>query len=383
MQPDIHANKPQDRRTKMKRQEMSLRRKPEHLIYTAIPTSEQLNGVTTSLEEYGSYSAWTASAMCILPVRLVGNPMNQKNIRSLFCCLALILCMSACTKSTPSNNPVPNPGPDSLQPSSPPQPDNLRPGLYYILYNPANHAKLVQYYEYNASSQLAAIHSCNYDTSFVYNGAVADSFTITLNLSGTQAPPSSYDIVFQYHFSPAGGTREHHLLQYDAQNRITLDSISDGTNSTVKSRFHFIYGNGENVTVSHINLNSVFSDTGQVVSVDTLNIDTENVSYWLNYKNISGGSTEYDFTPSSFSNPVYFESLSKSMALTFLVHGYGDLRSKNLPGEKLLFDIINNITSDSHFTWMTDSTGRVVSGTTRSGPTGPIVEYTYYTYIKN
>ena len=300
-----------------------------------------------------------------------------------FLCLS-IFCFFGCAKSTTPDNPVTPP--PIVTPVQPSQPVTVLPGTYYTLYSPGSHVKQVQYYAYNTSNQLTAIRIYGYDSSSLTNGPITDSISIGVNYSGQQTSPSSYDIIFQYHFSPTGGTREHHILQYDAQNRIVLDSISDGDNSTNQSRLLFNYIEPNIVTCKHIDLYDIYSNT-VVASVDSLNIDSENISYWLNYRNVNGGSKEYDFKFSEYSNPVYNESFAKGIGLSLVVFGYGDFRSKHLPKEKLLFSVstgiinYNNFISDLYYTWTSDSTGRVVLGAGRAGLTGPVVEYTYYTYV--
>jgi hypothetical protein len=296
-----------------------------------------------------------------------------KNTAAFYCLGLIILFFSSCTKSDTTTNTTPPPAPPVV-----PGPQGS-----YSLYEPGIHVKQVQYFEYNASNQLAVVRSITHDSSSPSYGAagVTDSFSITLNLTGTTAPPSSYDIVYQYHYLPPGGTNEHHELEYDAQNRVIRDSISDGTNMTNPSAIHFRYGAGGNPYCEHFNWGAYIYDTGIVVSTDTLQIDSENISYWMNIRNTDGYYLENDYTPSEYSNPLYNDLFAKGMGLALVVQHFSDFRSKNLPHLILQFPWHSNPV-DFLYTWNTDSTGRVVSGYSRSGleGTGPVMEIINYTY---
>ena len=293
--------------------------------------------------------------------------MVKNTLRYFYGIGLLLLFVSACTKSDPNPPPPPDPG---IQGS-------------YTVYNPGNHVKKVQYFEYDASNQLAAVHGYTYDTSDVSNGVdgIVDSFTLRISLSGTTAPPPSYDIVYQFHYSEPGGTSEHHLLEYDGQNRVIRDSISDGTNNTNQTSYHIRYGPDGNPWCDNLYWNSMVSDSAIVSSLDTLVIENENVGYRLFIHYVNYDSWVYNYISSDYPNPLYSEPFAKSMALTLVIHNFSDFRSKNLPHRADI--ILQNYTPTTLiYTWTTDDKGRVVSGYSRSGigGTGPLVEMIYYTY---
>ena len=142
------------------------------------------------------------------------------------------------------------------------------------LYLALVHSKAVEYFTYNKQSRLIGIRGYNYDTST--GTPVIDSFLVSLTLDASPNPPATYDEKLYSHGAPPAGSSSHHILFYDAQSRVTIDSItvSDKNLFTVG---HYLYDDLGNTTAQRLNGDPLIPDSYHVNEIDTMNIQNENL----------------------------------------------------------------------------------------------------------
>ena len=245
------------------------------------------------------------------------------------------------------------------------------------LYLPQSHVKGVEYFVYDDQLHLTTLRGYNYDSS---SGTPAvDSLTIhyTLNADGL---PTTFDETYYLQGDPPAGKSEHHELFYDAQNRLTLDSItaSDVDDFSVQ---HFRYDNAGNTIIQWLSGDPATPGSYTVYQIDTMNIQSENLATDINYT-ASDGNFNYLYTRSysSHLNPVYNAVRANGIGC-YLVFNNSviDFRSKYLPAQ--FNSQGNGIPSFTlNYLWSVDATGSVVRGVGTDKNSGLIQEIFSFTY---
>ncbi len=263
--------------------------------------------------------------------------------------LILAICFFSCSKSSSTPPPVTPPEQDSLLNS-------------YSIYYPQGHIRFRQNYFYDSVSQLAGIRAYRYDSSVSL--PKTDSFSVVLTLSDPSVPPFSYEFI-----NYSAGSTEHHLLFYDNQKRMTLDSMVS-TTGTDYYNLHASYDN---------NGNSIYNWFGiGVDQIDTMYIANENIIHEIIYSHDNFYWWRV-FTPGPRKSPLFQEELANSLGCLLYVKGLGDYRSENLPSQ-MQDTVVGYGSRDYHYAWSTDAVGRVVEGTA-SDTDGHIQEM--YSFIYN
>jgi hypothetical protein len=277
---------------------------------------------------------------------------------------AVLFTIFSCNKT---NSPVPpvTPAGDSLLKS-------------FSMYSPQAHAKLIETFSYNGSSQLAGIHGYSYDTS---SGTPSiDSAFISFAMTDTVTPPAAYDLAFHNDGDNPADVKEHHLVFYDNQKRVIRDSIASSSRNLYLVQ-HYIYDDLGNTTIQWLYPDAVAPGGYTINQVDTMFIQGDNIFTDILYSAVDG--SFYHLFTSSYSthiNPLYNPSLSNSLGCLLVFNNIGgDYRSINLPDQHT--DQENGSPSITlNYVWTTDSAGRVVQGIgtdNSSGLTGLIYNFTY------
>jgi hypothetical protein len=268
----------------------------------------------------------------------------------------------SCNK-TNSPNPIP-----SIQDSLPKS---------FSLYLPQLHSKAVEMFGYDAQTQLATIHAYSYDSS---GGApVIDSFFISFILTAVINPPSAYDEVYHYQGDAPAGESEHHTLFYDAQNRVTIDSITAATTSSFAVQ-HYLYDNNGNTTIQWLFGDPQTPGSYAINQIDTMFVQNESILTDINYT-VPGGTLNHLFTRSysAHVNPLYNTTLANSLGCLMVFNNFFDFRSKYLPTQ--FIDQENgSSTVTINYLWMTDATGSVVKGTGTDAGNGSPQQIYSFTY---
>jgi hypothetical protein len=277
-------------------------------------------------------------------------------------CIALILGFFSCVK-TGSPDPVIPPPPD------PPLTDGLVKSL--TTYLAGARSKTVQQFSYDQNQLLTGMRSYTYDSLF---DPYVDSMSVTLGSWQSGKPPVFYDVLYRYHWAPASGLSEHHLLFYDNQNRIIRDSIADGTNGNNSNTVVYTY---DDVAGSVMGKNTVYLNgsppTVQVNGTDSFLIESENITYHVRYES-QVYDQESDVIYSTTPNPLYNEIFAKSVGIILTFQSFGNFRNKDMPGHALFIDPSFNALT-FNYRWAMDAKGRVVSGIGEAG--SQLYEYAY------
>ena len=283
--------------------------------------------------------------------------------------LAVILfSVFSCTRTS---NPAPV--------TSPPVTDSTDSLLKsYTIYSPGVHILQIQIFSYDSHSQLAALHSYSYDSST--GTPFIDSFSVVFALTGSATPPTSYDILYQYHWAPPGGLLEHHELYYDSLSRVVRDSIAAGNNGTNLTSVHFYY---DSINTVGQNLGYDTTSGNQVIvgQTDTFQIQSANIVYDLCYAQPGYSFLHlYNYQFTTNANPLYNQTLANSLGCTLVFHGFSDFRSKNLPSGAEKVDGVSPGVG-WNYSWTTDSIGRVIQGvavgSSTQGSTQQIYSFKY------
>jgi hypothetical protein len=286
----------------------------------------------------------------------------MKNRIQLFFISLLALVFFSCTKTS-----TPNLGPafqDSL-PNS------------FSLYLPQLHSKGVEMFGYDAQTQLATINAYSYDTS---SGTPAiDSFFVSFTLGSVGVPPSAFDEIYHFQGDPPAGESEHHVLFYDTQNRVILDSITASTTSNFAVQ-HYLYDINGNTTVQWLFGDPQTPGSYAISQIDTMFIQSENILTDINYS-FTDGTLNHLFTRnySSHVNPLYNPALANSLGCLLVFNNFFDFRSKNLPTQFTDQENGSPIVTINYL-WSTDATGSVIKGVGTNAADGTILQIYSYTY---
>jgi hypothetical protein len=286
----------------------------------------------------------------------------MKNRIQLFFISLLALVFFSCTKTS-----SPNLGP-AIQDSLPNS---------FSLYLPQVHTKGVEMFSYQAQTQLVAINAYSYDTS---GGTPAiDSFFVSFTLGTVGVPPSAYDEIYHFQGDPPAGESEHHVLVYDAQNRVIMDSITLSTTGNFAVQ-HYLYDNNGNTTVQWLFGDPQTPGSYAISQIDSMFIQSENIMIDINYS-FSDGTLNHLFTRnySSHNNPLYNPALANSLGCLLVFNNFFDFRSKNLPTQ--FTDQENSSPAVTiNYLWSTDATGSVIKGVGTNATDGTILQVYNYTY---
>jgi hypothetical protein len=234
-------------------------------------------------------------------------------------------------------------------------------------YFTASQGRVVTTLQYNAAQQIAHFSWYEYDTS----GGVAnqDSVGYDFAINTTTNLPSSYTMT-GWESSLSNSYVETHDLFYDGQGRLVKDTAITGQNNPGDSAANYFSYTANRIIVREYSMyayDTVNLTTGWgCTTVDTINLVNGNIVDQEEYdQNGADWILNYSYTINGFSNyanPLYNQNFSNSIAALFLDANLMDCLSKNL-------------TSDDGVHWITDPSGKVISG---SAPTGETAVYTYY-----
>jgi hypothetical protein len=157
---------------------------------------------------------------------------------------------------------------------------------------------------------------------------------------------------------------EKHVLTYDNQNRVILDSMTENNTSGYSPMgAHFSYSS------DLILVNIYYAGQADYTRQDSIFLDVNENWYYRSeyYYDGTNWSKEFSYSLSAdrkFAHPFYNTNLSKSLGAFAVYSNIADLLSKNLTNSANLLPM----------TWITDARGRVISGTNAQGV---LVKYTY------
>lgn len=255
----------------------------------------------------------------------------------------------SCTKSTDTNNPQ---QPDSTQGK---RVVSVTEDL--VSYGTQS---IYSQFSYDQNNKLASML-----TRIAVNPGL-DTFLMTFNFSGANNLPASYDYTW-YRVTNSTNAVEHHVLLYDDQERLSLDSMEYGT-TTSGSEVYLInrkysYSTTSVVAQSYTNnyetIPRIYGPS--VLSVDSMYLSNGNmiqdVIYYLGGDTPAVYSNHY-YTPTDYKNPLYQKDISTSLGM-LLCHNsgsdyfLGDFLSPNFSSP---WGTTNNLYTVSY---ATDSTGNI------------------------
>ncbi len=244
--------------------------------------------------------------------------------------------------------------------------------------------KTVRNFTYDQNQELGAVHTHTYDT--LGGQAFLDTSLITYPSSSPTTPPASYDITWVMgSVNPVQGASEHHLLSYDAQNRIVKDSISSKTdisNPTPKLyTTNFIYANS-NIIAQYLYQNPSGPDINSMVSLDTFMLSNGNLGNTIQY-NVQPGDTSFyrsdGYLFSNSKNPLYETTLANRLGAVLRFNNIGDFISPYLMSQWTM-NLAGNNQFTRNYTWVTDSEGRIVQGFGTDKVSGQVTDYWTFQY---
>jgi hypothetical protein len=259
-------------------------------------------------------------------------------------------------------------------PDTPPVQDSL-PKIFSISL-PQSHEKIVEMFVYDKQSQLASIQAYSFDSSGT--SPVIDSFLVSFSVTTNSQPPLAYDETYHFQGDPAAGETEHHILTYDPQNRVTIDSISAATTNNFSSQ-HYQYDNLGNTSVQWFFGDPMTPGSYTVSQIDTMNVQNESIATDVNYS-VTDGTRNHLFTRSysTHINPLYNTALANSLGCLMVFNNFLDFRSKYLPSRFIDQEDSSPIVT-TNYLWTTDATGSVVKGVGSDASSGTVLQI--YTFV--
>ena len=263
-----------------------------------------------------------------------------------FFCLIFLL---SCTKSTNNNNPQQT---DSTQSKR----------VISVTENHVSYFANSMYtqFSYDQNTQIASM------LTRVSVSQGLDTFLMSFSPSGANTPPAFYDYTW-YRATNSSDAVEHHVLVYDDQKRLILDSMEYGT-STNGSEVYLIntkysydagYIAAEYYTNNYETLPRIYGPS--TLSVDTMYLTngnlTQDIIYYLGGDTPAVYSNTY-FTSTTYKNPLYQKDISGSLGMLLchnsgLDYFFGDFVSPNYSSR---WGVTNNLYTVSY---VTDSTGNL------------------------
>jgi hypothetical protein len=273
----------------------------------------------------------------------------------LYSFIAVIL--FSCTKSTPAA-PGTNPTPPPVT-TTPPPVVNDTPVKTFSVYDPQQHAKIVETIAYNSYGQLDTIKGNSYDS--LGGTIVVDSFLLSFIQSNPNNPPAGYDVIYHNNGDLPAGEAEHHLLFYDYESRVSLDSLAT-TNTNIFWSQHYFYDGVGNASVQWW-IPDPTAPAGYMISqTDTMYTQGGNILRDINYTTTVGEFNRlFTRTYSTNINPLYSASIANSLGPLLVFNNYGDYRSPNLPSQ-YTDQGAGQLTIMLNYVWTTDSNGKVIQG---------------------
>lgn len=230
-------------------------------------------------------------------------------------------------------------------------------------YNAADHILQIDSFTYDTGGQIAVYQSWTFDSTA--NPILTDSDYYRFSFPSGSLFPNAY-IHSWYDKGIASAGTESHLLYYDSQNRLQKDSLSEGLYDS-----HLVVNYGYSN-----NFNSIISGEPPQMNSSFVELDT----FYLSAGNITVNNKVDRDLPTTdifrqtlqygtYTNPFYNKTVAATMGAFFSHALAGDFISLNIANSVTATDtyhtsatpdIVSTETSD--YTWVTDSDGKVVSG---------------------
>lgn len=204
-----------------------------------------------------------------------------------------------------------------------------------------NNQHLIKLLQWNFDSTVAPISKDSSETDFIY--------------SGTSETPSSYIL----NYLDISNTKENHVLFYDANNRISRDTVLNSNLGQVTCYRYFdslieciTYFNNQNggrfnndQEIYHISGGNIYKSDFNEFQDDTL----YNASY-------------FNFKYSNIANPLYYQNISQGLGAWIRYNIGCDIISKNIFSWYHYIDPMMSPELPYDFIWTTDGNGRISSG---------------------
>ena len=262
--------------------------------------------------------------------------------------LSVIVLFAACSKSNsnpPANNTIPPEVLDSV---------SSLPVAYYRYY-PSNHEVHVRRYGYDSNNNLVYIFRQENDTTGnLYHYVDSGSYYFTINPS-TNIPAGYREEYYEDYFMTSKS--EDHVLYFNDQKQLIRDSLSSAIASQA-SMDTYTYTDQTIVRTTYYYYQNAF----KVAYVDSMYLVNGNMSRKVRYDYDPGYPILYDdwnLNYSTNANPFYIHAISSGMGGFLITRGIEDFISPKM----------GNYDSDTKvsMTFVTDSKGRIISGTAPDG----------------
>jgi hypothetical protein len=244
----------------------------------------------------------------------------------------------------------------------------------FSIYLPQTHTKSVEVFGYNSKAQLETINIYDYDSSS--GSPIIDSIVVSFNLTQGIYPAPGYNVRYHYQGDPVVGETNYHELFYDAQSRVTIDSVTISNINGFPVQ-HYLYDNKGNTTVQWL---TQIPNNYIINEIDTMFIQNDNIMTDINYT-MTTGTLDHLFTRSysTHINPLYNNTLANSLGCLMVVNNFFDFRSNYLPTQ-FIGQENGSPTITINYLWTTDATGSVVSGVGTDAGNGSVREIYNYSY---
>jgi hypothetical protein len=213
-------------------------------------------------------------------------------------------------------------------------------------------------FTYDGSNRLISAMENSNDTNSAHVASTTSS-VITFSYNGSDTIPNAYS------------DNIHHLLFYDGQGRVLLDSQDVG--GAPKFVDHYSYGSGYIARFRGTSLDTVFTDgknkTGYITYQAT-----------LSGGNIVKGNLTYNegYYYSIYTNPFYFGRLASHIGYLFQP-SFFDMASREICTSRQYILNAGDPNTIINYTWTTNSSQQVVSGIGTNAGTGlPVEFYTFF-----
>jgi hypothetical protein len=263
----------------------------------------------------------------------------------------LITLFSGCKKSSdPKPDPNPAPGPQN--------PTSLVTS--YTIFIALNNSMTKDSFRYDAKNNITSI-------SYTYINDVGpyetiDTGTYYFTIDATKMLASSYTFIDRKYYYTEAKT-ENHVLSYDSQNRLILDStISYSSPDELPKGVHYQYIDNAVILQHTIKPYDIYIEMQDSILLNNGNFNYFSEFYWSG----TDWTKQFSYTRevlTNYPNPFYYSRLSNSLGAFYIFMNISDFLSKNL-----------TTTAGFFYTWTTDAKGRPLNGTT---PDGGFVKYIY------
>ena len=269
-------------------------------------------------------------------------------MKKIFSLLSIVVLFAACSKSNS------NPPPDNTVPPETLDSASGLPIAYYRYY-PSHHAVRVRRYGYDSNKNLVYIYIQENDTTGnQYDYVDSGSYYFTIN-SSTNLPTGYHEEYYKDY--SMNTSSEDHVLYFNDQKQLIKDSLSKAINSQA-SMDTYAYIDQTIVRTSYYFYQNAFN----VAYTDSMYLVNGNMSRKVSYDYNPGYPLLYnDWTLnySTYANPFYIHAISSGMGGLLITEGIEDFISPKMA-------IYDSDTKES-MTFVTDSKGRIISGTAPDG----------------